>query len=359
MLTLMNIGDSLGKIGSAIMQPLYWAVSGLIVFFHDVLSTFMNADSGWTWTLSIILLTCFIRLVMMPLYAKQLNSSRAMQALQPKIEALQKKFGSDRERLGQETMKLYKEEGVNPASSCAPLLIQLPIFWALFRVLSSASTGHNVHGYWLQRDPALVNSLSHAKIFGAQLSGTFLPFSNGFGATQVLATVLIILMTALMFFQQLHMLKRNMPPSALTGPMAQQQKMMLYLFPAMYLFTGLAIPIGVLVYWLTTNLWTMGQQYFIIRNYPTPGTPAYLEWEDRMKEQGKDPRAIEERRSNRARKRSVSDIATPVHTDGNNQPVVARQHSNRQTVRTDQGAQRQVVHRTQPSRQTRAARKKK
>ncbi|SES00060.1 YidC/Oxa1 family membrane protein insertase [Propionibacterium cyclohexanicum] len=359
MLTLMDIGESLGRIGSAIMQPLYWAVSGIIVFFHDLLAFFLNPDSGLTWTLSIVLLTVFIRLIMMPLYAKQLNSSRAMQALQPKLEVLQKKYGSDREKLGQETMKLYQEEGVNPASSCAPLLIQLPIFFALFRVLSSASTGQNVHGYWLQRDPELVHSLSHANIFGAQLSGTFLPINNGFGATQILATILIILMTVLMFFQQLHMLKRNMPPSALTGPMAQQQKMMLYLFPAMYLFTGLAIPIGVLVYWLTTNLWTMAQQYFIIRNYPTPGTPAYVEWEDRMREQGKDPRAIEERRANKARKHAAS---APVVTSGSDtagHAVVARQHSTRQTVRSSSGERQVVVRRTQPVHQTRSARKKK
>ncbi|MFT8395020.1 membrane protein insertase YidC [Propionibacterium sp.] len=359
MLTLMNIGDSLGSIGTSIMEPLYWAVSGLIVLFHAALSSFMAPDSGWTWTLSIVMLTCFIRLVMMPLYAKQLNSSRAMQTLQPKIQELQKKYGADRERLGQETMKLYKEEGVNPASSCAPLLIQLPIFFALYRVLSSASTGHNVHGFWLQRDPQLVDSLSHAHIFGAQLSGTFMPINNGFGPTQILATILILLMTAFMFIQQLHMLKRNMPPSAFTGPMAQQQKMMLYLFPAMYLFMGLAIPIGVLIYWLTTNLWTMGQQYFIIRNYPTPGTPAYVEWEERMKAQGKNPKAIEAHWSSRARKAKVSEVATVAATDEAHNPVVARQSTSRQTVKHDQNGNRQVVRRQQPSKKSRATRKRK
>lgn len=230
LMTVMALGD----IGSAIMQPLYWAVSGIIVAAHWLFSRFMNPDAGLTWLLSIVLLTCFIRLLMMPLYAKQLNSSRAMQSLQPRLEALQKKYGADRERLGQETMKLYQEEGVNPMSSCLPLLIQLPIFWALFRVLNSASRGTDVKGYWLSRDVGLVDSLSNAHIFGAKLSGTFWPLSSGFGATQVFAMVLVITMTALMFFQQLHMLKRNMPPSAQTGPMAQQQKMMLYMFPLMY-----------------------------------------------------------------------------------------------------------------------------
>ncbi|SPF69079.1 Membrane insertase OXA1/ALB3/YidC [Propionibacterium ruminifibrarum] len=357
LMTVMALGD----IGSAIMQPLYWAVSGIIVAAHWLFSQFMNPDTGLTWLLSIVLLTCFIRLLMMPLYAKQLNSSRAMQSLQPRLEALQKKYGADRERLGQETMKLYQEEGVNPMSSCLPLLIQLPIFWALFRVLNSASRGTDVKGYWLSRDAGLVDSLSNAHIFGAKLSGTFWPLSSGFGATQVFAMVLVITMTALMFFQQLHMLKRNMPPSAQTGPMAQQQKMMLYMFPLMYLFSGFAIPIGVLLYWLTTNIWTMAQQYIIIRNYPTPGTPAYIEWEERMRAKGRDPKQIERTRADRARKKPRTAGPTEaVKTDDSGRAVVNRQGTTRQTTRkttTGNGAQRQVVRR-QPVRTTKSQRKK-
>ena len=355
LLTMMGLGD----IGSAIMQPLYWAVSGIIVAAHWLFAQFMDPDSGATWLLAIVLLTCFVRLLMMPLYAKQLNSSRAMQSVQPKLEALQKKYGADRERLGQETMKLYQEEGVNPASSCLPLLIQLPIFWALFRVLNSASRGTNVKGYWLSRDPDLVHSLSSAHIFGAKLSGTFWPMTNGFGPTQLFAMVLVIAMTALMFFQQLHMLRRNMPPSSQTGPMAQQQKMMLYLFPLMYLFSGVAIPIGVLLYWLTTNIWTMVQQYVIIRNYPTPGTPAYIEWEERMRAKGRDPKKIERTRADRARKKPCTAGPTEtVKTDESGRAVVNRQGTTRQTARrTTSGAQRQVVRR-QPVRQTKSQRKK-
>ena len=122
----LSLWSDLGRIGSAIMQPLYWAVSGLIVLAHRMWAPLFGADSGLTWALSIVVLTIIIRGLMMPLYAKQLNSSRAMQSLQPKIQALQEKYGADRERLGQETMKLYREEGVSPTSSCLPLLIQLP-----------------------------------------------------------------------------------------------------------------------------------------------------------------------------------------------------------------------------------------
>ena len=173
-MVILNIWSELGKIGSAIMQPLYWAVSGIIVLWHKLWSPLFGADSGLTWTLSIIGLTVVVRGLMMPLYAKQLNSSRAMQALQPKIQELQAKHGADRERLGQETMKLYQEEGVSPTASCVPLLIQLPIFWGLFNVLNGAARGV-ARGKFFLDNPHLVDSLSNATLFGARLSGTFLP----------------------------------------------------------------------------------------------------------------------------------------------------------------------------------------
>ena len=356
---LINIFDSLSQFGSAIMQPLYWAVSGIIVLAHKMFSPLFGADSGVTWTLSIAFLTVVIRTLLMPLYARQLNSSRAMQAMQPKLQELQAKYGSDRERLGQETMKLYNEEGVNPTASCLPLLLQLPIFWGLYRVLYGAAQGHAI-GHWFVQDPSLVDSLSHATLFGAQLSGTFLPI-NGFGATQIMALVLIAIMVVVLFFQQLHMMRRNMPPAAFEGPMGQQQKMMLYMMPAMYIFIGPNIPIGVLVYWVITNVWTMVQQWVIIRNYPTPGTPAYIEWEERMEAKGKDPKAIERARAEkgRSKKRGGGIMAAALRQAENNggSATVARQGTNRSTVRNEAG--KQVITRQQVTHQTRAQRKKK
>lgn len=357
-MVILNIWTELGKIGSAIMQPLYWAVSGIIVLWHSLWSQLFGADSGLTWALSIIGLTVIIRSLMMPLYAKQLNSSRAMQALQPKIQELQSKYGADRERLGQETMKLYQEEGVSPTASCVPLLIQLPIFWALFNVLNGAA--RNIpRGKFFVDNPQLVESLSNATLFGAKLSGTFLPISDGFGATQVLTLILVIAMTLLLFFQQLHMMRRNMPPSAFEGPMGQQQKMMLYLMPAMYIFIGPNIPVGVLIYWMISNLWTLAQQYIIIRNYPTPGTPAYIEWEERMVAKGKDPKAIERQRADKARKHPRGSGPTGAASGGASagDSKVTRQGVNRDTVRHDDA--KPVVQRQQVQRSTRAARKKK
>ncbi len=359
-LALINLFESLGRFFGAVMEPLYWAVSGIIVLAHKMFAPLFGPDSGITWALSIAFLTVVIRLVLMPLYARQLNSSRAMQALQPKIKELQDKYGSDRERLGQETMKLYNEEGVNPAASCLPLLLQLPIFWGLYRVLYGAAQG-NAIGHWFQKDTSLVDSLSNATLFGAKLSGTFLPL-NGFGATQILALVLIIIMVGVLFFQQLHMMRRNMPPAAFEGPMGQQQKMMLYMMPAMYVFIGPNIPIGVLVYWVITNIWTMGQQWVIIRNYPTPGTPAHIEWTERMEAKGKDPKAIERARVEKARSKKKGNggllgAAMRQAQGAQGSTTVTRQGTNRSTVRGDSG--KQVIQRQQVTRQTRAQRKKK
>ena len=348
----LSIWDWFYSMLSAMMQPIYWAISGLLVLFHHLFSMFMNPDSGWTWIASIVSMTILIRTLLIPLFVKQINSSRKMQMLAPKAKALQEKYGNDRERLGQETMKLYKDEGANPAASCLPIFLQMPIFLGLFRVLDGAARGI-ARGQFFKDNPDIMNSLRHAKIFNAEVSGTFLPMNSGFGATQWVALVLIILMTVTLFITQLQLMRKNMPPEALTGPMAQQQKMMLYLFPVIYMITGVSIPIGVMVYWLASNLWTMGQQYILIHNNPAPNTPAYVDWEERMRAKGKDPDAILRKRMGTSRNRAAaasdpskvarqgtgrttaSPPAPSAPTGGasttNTPPRVARQQPNRQT----------------------------
>ena len=302
----MGLWEDFLSLLDTLMQPLYWAVSGILVGWHQLLSTFMDPDSGWTWTLSIVLLTVVIRMALIPLFVRQIQSSRNMQMLGPKVKELNEKYSHDRERLGQETMKLYKEEGVNPMASCLPLFLQMPIFLALFYMLLDVSNG-KARGYFFEQNPELVTSLQHATIFGAQISSRFLPIPDaGFGPTQWVALVLIISMTGVLFVTQLQLMRKNMPPEALTGQMAQQQKMMLYMFPAIYAIGGVSIPIGVLIYWLTSNLWTMGQQYILIHNNPAPGTPAYVDWEERMLAKGKDPATIAAKRSGKGRKRRSS-----------------------------------------------------
>jgi YidC/Oxa1 family membrane protein insertase len=277
----LALWDGIVDLFNAIMTPLYWAVSALLVGWHWLLGQVLDPNGGWAWALSIAGLTIVIRTLLIPLFVRQIRSSRNMQLLQPKMKELQKKYGHDREKLGQEMMKLYKETGTNPFSSCLPLLLQSPIFLALFRVLDYASKG-KTHSSIM--DPH-VESLQHAKIFGAEISQTFLKASgDGAGNVKFVAMVLIILMTATMFTTQLQLMRKNMPKEALTGQAAQMQKIMLYVFPIFFLIGGFNFPIGVLIYWFVSNVWTMGQQFYVIRRNPAPGTPAYDAMEARKRE---------------------------------------------------------------------------
>jgi YidC/Oxa1 family membrane protein insertase len=265
--------DFLGSVGHIIMTPLYYAVSAVMVAWHWLFTSIgMDPDAGGTWALSIIGLTLVVRAALIPLFVKQIKSSRNMQLIQPRVKELQKKYGHDRERLAQETMALYKETGTNPFSSCLPIIVQMPIFLALFRMLDQAAKHSKAHGF-LNED--LAESFGNSKIFGTiPLKDTFLN-NEGIVGVMVFAAILVVAMTATTFLTQRQLMSKNMPADALTGPYAQQQKLLLYVLPVVFAVGGIAFPIGVLLYWTTSNLWTMGQQFYVIRNNPAPGTPAF------------------------------------------------------------------------------------
>ena len=285
--------DFFVDLGSAIMTPLYYVTSFLLVTFHRLFGDIFGEDSGVSWVLSIIGLTVVIRAALIPLFVKQIKSSRNMQMLQPKVKELQKKYGHDRERLTQETMALYKETGTNPFASCLPLILQMPIFLALFRLIDHAAKNPEEGRALLT--PDLAQKFSDAKLFGAKISDTF----TGTDLTEVriLAGVLVLAMTATTFLTQRQLMSKNMPADAMTGQYAQQQKMLLYVLPVVFAVGGIAFPIGVLLYWSTSNLWTMGQQFYVIRNNPTPGTPAFG--------------AKAEREAARRRRKGLPDPAAP------------------------------------------------
>jgi YidC/Oxa1 family membrane protein insertase len=253
-----------------IVAPLYLAISAVLVGWHNVWGRVFGDESGASWVLSIIGLTLVIRAALIPLFVKQIKSSRNMQLIQPKVKELQKKFGHDRERLAQETMKLYKDSGTNPFASCLPILLQMPIFFTLFSLLNNASKGE---GKGILGD-ARAEQFGAAELFGnIKISDTFLK-ADGDAPTIALALFLVLAMTATTFLTQRQLMSKNMPKDALTGPYAQQQKLLLYVLPVVFAVGGIAFPIGVLFYWTTSNLWTMGQQFYVIRNNPAPGTEA-------------------------------------------------------------------------------------
>jgi YidC/Oxa1 family membrane protein insertase len=258
-------------VGSFIMEPLYYVISAILLFWHRVFGSVFGPESGIAWVLSIIGLTLVIRAALIPLFVKQIKSSRNMQLLQPRVKELQAKYGHDRERLAQETMALYRETKTNPLASCLPLIIQMPIFLALFRLIDQAAKNpEETRGLMTVQ---LNEQFGDAVFLGAKISDTFT--STDSTSTRILAAVLVLAMTATTFLTQRQLMSKNMPADALSGPYAQQQKLLLYVLPVVFAVGGIAFPIGVLFYWTTSNLWTMCQQFYVIRNNPAPNTEAF------------------------------------------------------------------------------------
>lgn len=261
----------------SLLAPLEFVVSWIMIGWHWALSPVLGADSGATWSMSIIGLVIVVRILLIPLFVKQIISSRKMQLLQPQVREIQKKYAGDREKQGQATMALYKESKTNPLASCLPILLQAPVFFALFRVLNGLAQD-KPYGAFVTH-PDLFQSAANATLFGAGLSDAFKTADSTH--TQIVAAVLVAIMTTTTFLSQLQLMRKNMPAAALEGPFATQQKVLLYLLPATFLFSGYNFPIGVVLYWCISNIWTMGQQFFVIRRMPSPGTPAEEAYERR------------------------------------------------------------------------------
>lgn len=263
---------------STILNPLYIAVSWVIVTIHKAVSPIFSADSGISWALSIIGLVVLIRILLIPLFVKQIKSQRALTALQPHLKAIQTKHKDDRQKQSEEMMKLYKEHKTNPLASCFPILAQAPIFFALFTVLNGIGKNPPVaHGVLTQAD---VDNAAHATIFGARISATFLGSPDG--SVKLVTILLIAFMSITTFTTQRQLMVKGMPKmDSSNNMMLQQQKIMLYAFPLIFAVSGVNFPIGVLIYWSTTNLWTWGQQFYVIKRNPTPGSPAYIELQEK------------------------------------------------------------------------------
>ncbi|GGJ28808.1 UNVERIFIED_ORG: YidC/Oxa1 family membrane protein insertase [Paenarthrobacter nicotinovorans] len=278
-----------------IMFPFKWLVSVIMVGFHEGLSFIgLPAANGWTWTLSIIGLVLVIRAALIPVFVKQIKAQRGMQLLQPDLKKLQTKYKGktdqlSRQAMAQEQMALYKKHGTNPFSACLPMLIQMPFFFALFQVLSGISTnakqGQGVGAMSAQQ----VVEFDSSSIFGAPLSSALLHGGAGNMSVVVLSILMIVAMTASQFITQKQIMAKNMSEEAMASPFMRQQKMMLYILPLVFGIGGINFPIGVLIYWTTTNLWTMGQQFFVIRRMPTPGSPAAKALEERRAAKGLPP----------------------------------------------------------------------
>ncbi|MGO1315902.1 MAG: membrane protein insertase YidC [Cellulomonadaceae bacterium] len=272
-----------------ILLPIQWAVAWIMYLFHELLTFLgMPDQDGLTWVLSIVGLTLVIRTLLIPLFFKQIRASRGMQLLAPDMKKLQAKYANrkdpaSREAMAREMQALYKEHKTTPFSSCMPLLLQMPIFFALFRVLNGipqlASGAHAPLG---PIDQAVAEHILEARFFGAPLSETFM--NSDVTSVKIITAILILAMSATQFFTQRQLTMKNMPPAALEGPTAAMQKNMMYILPIVFAVSGVNFPIGVLVYWTVSNLWTMGQQFYTIRRLPTPGSEAAKRLEAKRQE---------------------------------------------------------------------------
>ncbi|MER6915260.1 membrane protein insertase YidC [Streptomyces sp. NPDC000594] len=272
--------DTIASFFSFITTPVSW----IIVQFHKLYGAIFGPDTGWAWGLSIVSLVVLIRICLIPLFVKQIKSMRNMQALQPKMKAIQERYKNDRQRQSEEMMKLYKETGTNPLSSCLPILAQSPFFFALYYVLSNIASGKTVGVI----NESLLESARQAHIFGAPLAAKFMDspekvasLDASLTSVRIVTAIMIIMMSASQFYTQRQLMQKNVDLSVKT-PYMQQQKMLMYIFPVIFAVMGINFPVGVLVYWLTTNVWTMGQQMYVINQNPTPGSKAQDEYLGRL-----------------------------------------------------------------------------
>jgi YidC/Oxa1 family membrane protein insertase len=251
------------------LDPLFQAVAWVIVQIHAGLSLVFPADSGWAWGLSIFFLTVLMRIIIFPLFVKQIHASRKMQELNPQVQALRKKYKKDKQRLNQEMMKLYQEAGANPLSGCLPLLVQFPIFISLYNVLRAISvTPPGRSKYGMSAD--LIQSAQHAHIFSAAIPATFTEaFSHQQVGAMIVTGLAVVISSTTTFFTMKTSVGRSMQTMTADNPMMQSQKFLVYLSPLFGLF-GLTLPLGVLIYWVTTNTWTLAQSHYVYKKYPMP-----------------------------------------------------------------------------------------
>ncbi|WP_054952899.1 membrane protein insertase YidC [Flaviflexus massiliensis] len=279
-----------------ILFPIMWVIAWIMNLVHMGLTAIGlpdGAGSAWVW--SIVGLTIVVRLLILPLFKKQINSSRAQQMIQPELQKLQKKYKNKKDTYSQQRMQaemqaIYKDAGTSPFAACMPLLIQTPIFLALFRVLNNlVPIANGTRGAIGPLDQALAKDIEASQVFGAPLAASFNNATAGGGdemTVRIVAMILVILMSATMFFSQRMMISKNMPEASKSSdnPMYRTQKMMIYIFPVIFLVSGVAFPIGVLVYWVVSNIWSFGQQLYMITQAPAPGSEAYKAKQKRDRE---------------------------------------------------------------------------
>ncbi len=217
---------------------MYQILEPIVNILQQILTFFNNYINSWGW--SIVLLTVTVKVVLLPLAIKQTKSMEHMKKWQPEIKKLQDKYKNDKEKQGQEMMKFYKENKVNPLGGCLPLLLQLPIFFALFRLLAEGGP--------------ISNDLKSASFLG--ISSLTASFKSSLGQGPVGWTPFVVLLVVMMVSQYAMQKMMTSDP--------RQNKMMLPMAAFMAVI-GFGLPAGVLIYWVVFNVLTVGQHYLIVK----------------------------------------------------------------------------------------------
>ena len=282
--------DGIINFFGVILTPIKWVIEAILVGFH-YFWTFVGLDpaAGITWVFSIVCLVLVVRAALIPIFVRQIKSQRKMMEVAPQLKKIQDKYKGkkdqfSREAMQRETMELYRKAGTNPLSSCLPLLIQMPIFFSLFSVLTEAREGKAGVGFLTVE---LSKQFGHSYLFSGDFKAPLnLSIQTALDAHNyivvVIAAFMVVVMTASQFITQLQLASKNQSPEMKASPMYRQQRILLYILPLVFAFSGFAFPIGVMFYWLTSNIWTMAQQFLVIRNLPTPGSEAALAREARL-----------------------------------------------------------------------------
>ena len=272
-----------------LLWPLKVAVAWVMVTIHKGLVLIGFPDGpGVAWVLSIIGLTIVVRLLIMPLFVKQIRASRGMQLLQPEMQALQAKYKGkkdmvSRQKMTEETQALYRKHKVSPFASCLPLLVQMPVLFAMYRAIYAVKDlAEGTYTYSGQAASSLgpitqttASEINGSTVFGVPLSHTLRTETSNSSAA-IVFVVAIILMVALQFVSMRLSFSRNMPDMG-SNPMARSQRSMMYVMPVMFVFSGVFFQMGVVVYTVTSSFWALGQAYWTIKVMPTPGSPAYAD----------------------------------------------------------------------------------
>jgi YidC/Oxa1 family membrane protein insertase len=259
-----------------LLDFIYWPVSAIMWFWHKVFGYVLSPDSGIAWALSVVFLVFTLRTLLIKPFVSQVRSMRKMAEFGPEIKKIKEKHGNDRQKQAEAMQKLQSEHGFNPLGGCLPILVQLPVFFGLFHVLRmfnrpGLTYEQNIRIPNYVFPPSDVKSFLDARLFGAPLSGWITMPADQLEAfagvsrldMALVAVPLMILAGILTHLTSRHSVARQTETQAANPQSAIMNKVMLYLFPIGVVVGGPFFPLAILLYWLSNNAWTLGQQYVI------------------------------------------------------------------------------------------------